>query len=51
MGTDKIVAGVVFLVAIMLASGTYLIAESGGVWEAPGARRREILVPEPEAAA
>jgi len=50
MGNDKIVAGVVFLVAVMLASGTYLVAESSGLWQAPGERRRELLVPEPEAA-
>ncbi len=46
MGQEKIVAGVTFLVAIMLATGTYLAAESLGVFDTPEERARQEKVPE-----
>ncbi len=40
MGRDKIIAGVVMLLAIMLASGSYLAAEAGGVFTTPEVKAR-----------
>jgi hypothetical protein len=36
MGQQKIVEGVVMLLGLMLASGTFLVAESSGLFEEPG---------------
>jgi len=46
MGRQKIVAGMTMLIAIMLASGVYLVAETSGLLEEPRAGKRLELVPE-----
>jgi hypothetical protein len=46
MGEQKIVAGVVMLVGIMMASGTFLVAESSGLFTEPRAPRRADLLSE-----
>jgi hypothetical protein len=46
MGDQKIVAGVVMLLGIMLASGTFLVAESSGLFSEPRVPRRAERLPE-----
>jgi hypothetical protein len=46
MGQDKIIAGVIMLLAVMLASGTLLAGEVAGVFWEPRIRRRPDLISE-----
>lgn len=46
MGREKIEASVVFLLAIVAASGTYLAADVSGVFDKPSSRRSDDLVAE-----
>ena len=46
MGQEKVIVGVVFLVALMLASGTYLAAESAGIFSEWSERARPETVEE-----
>lgn len=48
MGEQKVILGVLVLISLMLASGTYLAAEASGVFEEESTRAR--LDPIPEAA-
>jgi hypothetical protein len=46
MGNQKIVAGVMMLLGMMLASGTFLVAESAGLFTEPSVPRRDERLPE-----
>jgi hypothetical protein len=50
MGEDKVILGVMVLVSIMLASGTYLVADAAGVFAEEAVAQVDEPVPEPEAA-
>jgi hypothetical protein len=45
MGERRIIEGVVVLIALMLASGTYIVAEAAGVFSESSARPAEIPRP------
>jgi hypothetical protein len=46
MGRDEIEASVAVLLALAAASGTYLAAEAGGVFDEPSSRKSDDLVAE-----
>lgn len=46
MGDAKVTLALMALVATMLAAGSWLIAESGGLFEEPTARRKTLSLPE-----
>lgn len=50
MGQDKIIAAMVFLLATMVATGTYLAAETGGLFSAPGVDQKHREIVDSEAA-
>jgi hypothetical protein len=48
MGTDKVILSVTAILALMGASGVYVVAETAGLFAAPA--QREDYQPVPEAA-
>jgi hypothetical protein len=46
MGQDKVVLGVIALLALMGATGVYMVSETTGLFMAPASRPQEQPVPE-----